>query len=194
MLFAPVIHLTCLRYDISTPERIAAFIAQIAHESARFGRLVENLNYSASGLALTWPSRFRTPGGKPNALALRLHRNPEAIANNVYANRLGNGSENSGDGWKYRGRGLIQITGRSNHRECGAGLAGLSVDLEVKPELLEYPIYAALSAGWYWHTRGLNAHADGGDIERISRIINGGTNGLQDRIELTARAMQVLTE
>ncbi|AUN95395.1 glycoside hydrolase family 19 protein [Pseudazoarcus pumilus] len=187
--FVEPLRIACRRYDIDTPARIAAFVAQLAHESARFDRLTENLNYSAHGMAATWPGRFRGPDGEPNAFARDLHRQPERIANVVYADRLGNGPPESGDGWRYRGRGLIQITGRSNYRACGAALG---VDLETYPELLEYPLYAALSAGWYWHMRGLNAHADRVDVERITRLINGGTHGLADRVALTEKALTAM--
>ncbi len=187
--FIEPLRIACRRYDINTPARIAAFLAQLAHESARFDRLSENLNYSAQGLAATWPSRFRDAAGQPSALARELHRRPEAIANVVYADRLGNGPAESGDGWHYRGRGLIQITGRSNYRACGDALG---IDLERYPELLEYPLYAALSAGWYWDARRLNQHADAHDVERITRLINGGTHGLRDRLALTEKAMTAL--
>lgn len=187
--FVEPIRLTLERYEINTPKRIAGFLAQVAHESARFSRLVENLNYSADGLAKTWPNRFRGPDGKPNALALSLHRKPELIANHVYASRMGNGAPATGDGWKYRGRGLIQVTGKENYAACGKALG---IDLLAAPESLESPLYAALSAGWYWHHRGLNAPADAGDMQRVTRIINGGTHGLQDRLAIYAEAQKVL--
>src|SRR5690606_6779021 len=117
------------------------------------------LNYSAQGLAAIWPARFRGADGKPNARALALARKPEAIANAVYGGRLGNGPEASGDGWRYRGRGVIQTTGRANYRETGRALG---VDLEGIPQLLEQPRYAALSAAWFWAEHGLNELADAG--------------------------------
>lgn len=176
-------------FEINTPVRIAAFLAQVGHESGHLRRLVENLNYSAEGLAATWPSRFRGPDGKPNARARQLHRQPEAIANAVYSNRMGNGDEASGDGWRYRGRGLIQLTGRSNYRACAAGI-GLPV--EDFPEFLENPEGAALSAAWFWSEHGLNRLADLGQFERITRKINGGTHGLSDRLALYNAARAVL--
>lgn len=188
--FEQPINRACERYEIDTPERLAAFLAQTAHESARFARLVENLNYSATALALTWPRRYRAADGSLNALALQLHRDPPAIANHTYASRLGNGPAESGDGWKYRGRGLIQITGRANYRACGQALG---VDLEADPDMLVLPLYAALSAGWYWHRHGLNRLADEGKIELIGRLINGGTHGMAERIALTDRALATLS-
>lgn len=187
--YATPLSITCERYHLDTPARLAAFLAQIGHESARLARVTENLNYSATGLALTWPNRYRGGDGQPNATAQRLHRNPEAIANHVYADRLGNGPEHTGDGWRYRGRGLIQITGRENY---AAVSRGLGINAITHPEILESPLYAALSAGWYWHTRNLNALADAADHVAITRRINGGTHGLDDRLALARRALQAL--
>lgn len=188
-LYATPLQIAAERYDISTPRRVACFVGQLAHESACFSRVVENLNYSADGLARTWPSRYAGSDGKPNATALRLHRKPEDIANLTYAGRLGNGSAGSGDGWRYRGRGLIQITGKQNYARCGEALG---LDLIRKPESLEQPMYAALSAGWYWHQTNLNELADALATAKITRLINGGTHGLQDRIELTNTALVAL--
>ncbi len=172
------------RFDIGTPKRIAAFLAQVGHESSRFGALSENLNYSAQGLLATF-KRYFTP-----AQANQYQNKPEAIANRVYASRFGNGNEASGDGWKYRGRGLIQITFRDNYRACGTALG---LDLDATPDLLTHPDNAALSAGWYWHAHGCNALADAGDIERITRAINGGLNGLAQRKAFYDQALAVLT-
>ena len=172
------------RFKLDTKVRAAAFLAQVGHESARLTRLVENLNYSAEGLVATWPKRFDTK------LAAQVARKPEQIASIAYADRLGNGSQASGDGWKYRGRGLIQITGKSNYRDCGAVLG---LDLLSNPSLLEIPTNAAMSAGWFWSMNGLNALTDAGEIETLTRRINGGLNGLADRKDLLARAMRVLT-
>ena len=126
--------------EIDTPARRAAFLAQVGHESSQLTRLVENLNYSAQGLAATWPGRYLGPDGQPNALALRLARNPQAIADNTYATRNGNGDEASGDGWRFRGRGLLQITGRANYRLVGEALGE---PLEAEPWRLEQPVPAA---------------------------------------------------
>lgn len=177
---------TAERYEINTPVRIACWLGQLAHESNRFRRVIENLNYSAAGLAHTWPARYAGADGQPNATALRIARKPEEIANLTYAGRLGNGSAGTGDGWRYRGRGLIQITGRSNYEKCGEALG---IDLLTRENLLEQPLYAALSAGWYWQQRSLNGLADKLDIARITRRINGGSIGLDDRIELTHAAL-----
>ncbi|MCU9137698.1 glycoside hydrolase family 19 protein [Pseudomonas aeruginosa] len=176
--------------EIDTPARRAAFLAQIGHESAQLTRLVENLNYSARGLAATWPSRYLGADGQPNALAQRLARNPRAIANNAYASRNGNGDEASGDGWCYRGRGLLQITGRANYRAAGAGLGQ---PLEQEPELLEQPEWAAISAAWWWASHGLNDLADRGEFAAITRRVNGGTNGQAERLALWERAKRVLS-
>ncbi|MFU2621702.1 glycoside hydrolase family 19 protein, partial [Pseudomonas aeruginosa] len=178
------------RFGITAPVRVAAFLAQVGHESSQLTRLVENLNYSARGLAATWPSRYRGADGKPNALALNLARHPQAIANNTYASRNGNGDDASGDGWRYRGRGLLQITGRLNYRAAGAGLG---LPLEAEPELLEQPEFAALSAAWWWASHGLNELADRGEFAAITRRINGGTNGLEERLALWERAKAVLS-
>lgn len=178
------------RFDISTPARMAAFIAQIAHESARFTRLVENLNYSAEGLARTWPGRYRDEHrGGPNDLAMRLHRRPEMIANNAYANRMGNGDEASGDGWRFRGRGLIQLTGRENYEKCGAALG---LPLTIRPQLLEEKDAAALAAAWFWKVNGCNELADVAAFTSITRKINGGTHGIDDRVKLWNRAQIML--
>ena len=181
--FAQPISAAADRFEINTPDRLAAFIAQIAHESARFTRLEENLNYSAQGLLKTWPTRF-TP-----SIAESYARHPERIANYVYANRLGNGDEASGDGWRYRGRGLIQLTGRANYRECGLALG---MPFEAEPEIVAQPHYAAMTAGWFWKSRGLNEHADRRDFLRITRIINGGIHGLADREKIWRKALEVL--
>jgi predicted chitinase len=178
VLWAQALNPALEQFAINTPERIAAFLAQIAHESSQTTMLVEKLNYSQEGLMKTWPKRFPTPD-----IAATYARNPEKIANNVYANRIGNGDEASGDGWKYRGRGLKQLTGRANYREAGAALG---LPLEEQPELLEQPQFAALSAAWFWQSKGLNELADGAaadpkKFEEITFKINGGYIGLAER-------------
>lgn len=179
------------RYQIDTsPRRIAAWLATIAHESARLTSVVENLNYSAHGLAQTWPSRYADMTGAPNATAIRIARRQEDIANLTYAGRMGNGSAGSGDGWRYRGRGLIQITGRSNYAASGIAL-GLP-DLLERPELLEQPHYAALSAAEWWHRHGCNQLADTGDLAAVTRKVNGGLTGLDDRLKLYSAALAYL--
>lgn len=188
----------CAEFSISTPQRIAGFLSQCAHESGGFERLQENLNYSADGMAGIWPKRFAVlgPDGKPvkkdgknqpNKFALALHRKPEMIANVVYSNRMGNGPTESGEGWLYRGRGLKQLTGKDNHRACSAGLG---VDLVSNPDLLLEPVYAARSAAWFWSTNKCNVFADAEDIEGLTRKINGGLIGIDDRKKRYASAMQ----
>lgn len=172
-LFVEPLSNTCAEFDISTPERMAAFIAQCGHESGNLKYVKENLNYSAQGLLKTFPKYF--DGGNVG----RYDRNPEAIANRVYANRMGNGPEESGDGWRFRGRGLIQLTGRVNYEKCGAGL---NIDLMADPTYLETPEGAARSAGWFWYVNRLNTLADAGDIKTMTKKINGGYIGLDDRI------------
>lgn len=170
------------KYSINTPERQACFLAQVMHESGGFKFLSENLNYSANALMRTWSSRF------PDIdTAEKYANNPEKIANKVYAGRMGNIEE--GDGWKYRGRGLIQLTGRENYANFGLN-AG--VDVLSNPDLLATPEYATLSAGWYWNKRNLNELADKMDIEGITKKINGGTLGLEDRKARTQKVLAIL--
>ncbi|MBB4820920.1 putative chitinase [Pseudomonas alcaligenes] len=192
-VFVSAINRAAARFNITSPVRLAAFLAQVGHESGELTRLVENLNYSAQALANTWPARFaEDPQARvktPNGLALRLQRQPEAIANAVYGGRMGNGPAASGDGWCFRGRGLIQLTGRANYSAAGADLG---VDLVAHPELLEQPEHAAMAAAWFWGSCGLNELADRGDFERITRRINGGLNGLEDRKRIWRRAREVL--
>jgi putative chitinase len=163
---------TAEQFDINTPERIAGFLSQIAHESAGFTATSENLNYSAEALCRVWPSRFNAENCQEYA------RNPEKIANKAYSSRMGNGPEESGDGWKYRGKGLIQLTGKDNYQRFSDATG---VDAVENPELLAEPEMAALSAGWFWSTNGLNALADAKDVVGMTKRINGGTHGLDDR-------------
>jgi len=165
----------CGRHDITTPVRIAAFVAQCGHESAGFALLEESLYYrSAERIQAMWPRRVASL-----ADAARLVARPEALANRVYADRLGNGPEASGDGWRYRGRGLIQITGRANYAEL-AKVLGQPYDL--RPDLVAQPIHAALTAAWFWQRHGCNELADASHIDAITRTINGpAMAGAQDR-------------
>ena len=180
-VFVPVLDTAMNRFQIIGTIRIAAFVAQVGHESGQLTRLVENLNYSADALRKTWPSRFNSE------LANSVARKPEQIANIAYGNRMGNTAP--GDGWKYRGRGLIQITGKDNYRACGEALG---MDLIVLPQLLEKPQHACMSAAWFWATNGLNTLAAAGKFDAITRRINGGQNGAADRQALYARALKVL--
>jgi putative chitinase len=174
-------------YEINTPQRIAAFIAQCAHESGGFTALKENLNYKPATLRKIFPKYF------PNdAIANEYCSRPnkqEAIANRVYASRMGNGDEPTGDGWRYRGRGLIQLTGKTNYTWFAASL-------EISPEeAAEYTQTfegAAQSACWFWETNKLNQFADSGDIVTMTKRINGGTIGLDDRIKHYEHALHVL--
>ena len=170
------------KYDINTLKRQAAFIGQCAHESANFKVLQENLNYSAEGLMKTWPSRFPT-----KEVADQYARQPAKIAGKVYNGRLGNTSEEEAS--KYLGRGLIQLTGKENYERCGLAIG---VDLLSNPDLLLDPRYAAMSAGWFWNKKGLNELADQQEHGQITKRINGGTIGLDDRIAKTTKAAQAL--
>ena len=180
-VFVPVLNTAMSRYQIVGAKRTAAFIAQVGHESGQLTRLVENLNYSADALRKTWPSRFDVE------LATTAARKPEQIANIAYSNRMGNTAP--GDGWKYRGRGLIQITGKNNYRACGEALG---LDLIAQPVLLEKPQHACMSAAWFWAINGLNTLADADKFDAITQRINGGQNGSADRQALYGRALKVL--
>jgi putative chitinase len=174
---------TFAKYDISTPVRQACFIGQCAHESGNFKTLQENLNYSAEGLMKTWPSRFPT-----KEMADQYARNPAKIAGKVYNGRLGNTSEEEAS--KFLGRGLIQLTGKENYANCGTALG---IDFVGNPNFLIEPKYAALSAGWFWRKRDLNSLADSSDIETMTKRINGGLIGLEDRKAKIAKALLVLS-
>jgi len=171
------------RFEINTPLRQAAFVGQCQHESNNFKTLEENLHYSAEGLMRTWPSRFNEDNVEQYA------GNPEKIANKVYAGRMGNGDEESGEGWLYHGRGLIQLTGKDNYTLCGDALM---LDLLRDPSILITPKGAALSAGWYWRKHGLNECAEAKQYELMTKRINGGNLGLEDRIAKIDTAVQVL--
>lgn len=168
-----------------SPQRLAYFLAQLAHESAGMRRLEESLSYSARRLIQVWPSRFPT-----EAAAAPYARNPEKLANNVYANRLGNGDEASGDGWRYRGRGLIQITGKANYADMGARIG---VDLVSQPDRASDPLTALTVAVAYWQARDLNRFADRGDFTGLTRAINGGTIGLADRRRWLSRVESAIS-
>lgn len=172
------------RWGIDTPARQALFLAQIGHESGGLTRLTEVLNYSAERLMQVWPRRFRSL-----QFAVFYAHNPEKLANYVYASRLGNGIEATGDGYRYRGRGLIQITGRANYAaaEKATGLLLLS-----NPDLAATPHGAIATAGWFWQQNGLNRFADAEDCDGCSRRVNGGTAGLAERRGLWLRARSVL--
>lgn len=174
-------------YEINTPQRIAAFIAQCAHESGGFMTLKENLNYKPQTLRKIFPKYF--PTDEIAQKYASLPNKQEAIANKVYANRMGNGPEESGDGYRYCGRGLIQLTGKQNYSWFAASL-GISV--EEASEYLQTFEGAAQSACWFWETNSLNELADAGDIVTMTKRINGGTIGLDDRITHYQHALHVL--
>jgi putative chitinase len=171
-------------YDINTPARVAAFIAQCAHESGSFVFIKENLNYRAASLMKTFGKYFPTMD-----LALQYEKKPEKIANRVYSNRMGNGDESSGDGYRFCGRGLIQLTGRDNYTFF-AGSLGIPV--EDASEYLATFEGAVQSACWFWETNNLNRFADAGDIKGLTRAINGGYIGLEDRISHYEHALHVM--
>lgn len=177
---------TCERFEINNPLRIAGFLSQVAHESGGFKFVSENLNYRAESLMRVWPSRFPTLD-IANAYAMK----PEKIANHVYCDRMGNGNEASGDGWKYRGRGLIQLTGLDNYAAFSMACDNQAL---TNPDLVAEPDLAAESAGWFWDTRNLNKLADESDIIGMTRRVNGGINGLDDRQMRYSRLIAVLGE
>jgi putative chitinase len=175
---------TFQRFDISTPVRQASFIGQCGHECANFKVLEENLNYRAETLMKLWKSRFPTI-----EVANEYARNPKKIANKVYASRMGNRDEASGDGYRFRGRGCIQLTGHANYFHAGQSCG---VDFVMEPELVATPKYAAMTAGWFWNTHKLNQFADRQDFTLMTKKINGGTIGLDDRIKHINHALDIL--
>ena len=169
------------KYGINTPLRIAHFIAQVAHESGSFKYSSENLNYSAKALRGVFGKYFPT-----DDLANEYARQKEKIANRVYGGRMGNGDEGSGDGWRFRGRGLIQLTGKENYQNCARAI-GINID-EDPDQLASDPKAAVFAAGWFWDSRKLNRYADNDDVLTVTKRINGGTHGLDDRKAYLARA------
>ena len=173
-------------YEINTPRRIAAFIAQCAHESGNFVFIKENLNYKAASLRKVFPKYFPT-----DVQAAEYANKPERIANRVYANRMGNGNEASGDGYRYCGRGLIQLTGKDNYTFFAGSLSISEADAS---EYLATFEGAAQSACWFWEQNNLNRLADAGDIKGLTRAINGGYIGLEDRCNHYEHALHVMGE
>ena len=182
--WTPALNDTFAKFNIATPRQQAAFIGQCSHECNNFKTLEENLNYKAETLTKLWPSRFPTL-----EIANAYAHQPQKIANKVYASRMGNRDEASGDGFKFRGRGCIQLTGHDSYWHFGQAI---NADLVASPDLVSQPKYAALSAGWFWSTHNLNALADAMNYEAVTRKINGGIFGLAERIALTQKAYQVL--
>lgn len=183
-LFVDPINETAAKYAITTELRLAAFLAQTGHESANYTTTKENLNYSAAALQVTFKKYFPTA-----ALAAQYARKPEAIANRVYANRMGNGPESSGDGWKFRGRGLIQLTGKDN---ISAFARSENVTVDQALIMLDTPLGATMGAGFFWNRAGLNTLADAQKFDSITQLINGGQNGAEDRRQLYRRALAAL--
>jgi len=176
-------------FGINTPLRQAHFLAQVGHESAGFTKVEEGLNYSENALVAMFGKRINLAQAKAYGRNSEHPANQRMIANIIYANRNGNGDVSSGDGYRYRGRGLIQITGKANY----AALSGqLSADVLANPDLLADNLLAAMSAAAWWKNHGLNELADQDDVTRITRVINGGTNGLDDRKSRLLKAKGIL--
>jgi putative chitinase len=173
------------RFAIVSAWQKAAFIGQCGHECANFKVLEENLNYRAETLMKLWAKRFPT-----REIADQYARNPKKIANKVYASRMGNRDEASGDGYRFRGRGCIQLTGHANYFHAGTALG---VDFVKDPDLVATPKYAALTAGWFWSTHKCNELAERNDWRALTKAINGGYIGLDDRIKHTNEAYAVIS-
>lgn len=184
-VFAAPLTAAMERFRIIGPVRQASFLAQIAHESGQLSRMTENLIYSAPRMMVVWPKRFPTLASTEG-----YAQNAPALANKVYGGRMGNGPEETGDGWRYRGRGLIQLTGKENYRKCGAAVG---YDLVAHPEFMGSPMLAALSAAWFWNANGINELADKGDQAAVTMRINGGVHGLAERLAMFEVARKVLT-
>ena len=176
---------TFQRFDINTPRQQAAFIGQCGHECGNFRILEENLNYRAATLMKLWPKRFPT-----QEIANEYEKQPKKIANKVYSSRMGNRDEASGDGWRFRGRGAIQLTGSDGYFHAGKALG---VDFWANPDLVATPKYAALTAGWFWWTHKCNELAESANWVALTKKINGGTIGLDDRIKHINHALEVLS-
>jgi putative chitinase len=180
--FAPHLDAAFLRFKIAAPQQKAGFLAQAMHESQDFTRLVENLYYTTpERVREVWPTRFPTLAD--SALVIR---NPELLANTVYSNRMGNGDLSSGEGWKYRGRGIFQLTGRANYMAAGEALGR---PYKYQPELVSNPPDAVLTAGWFWETAGCN---DLTDFAKITKRINGGLHGLAERRGIYLRILELM--
>lgn len=176
-------------HGIDTAERVAAFVSQCGVETGGWRWFEENMNYSADRMTVVWPRIF-TP-----ELAKKCHRNPELVANHAYANRMGNGNPASGDGWKFRGRGPIHLTGRNNYTQFATEMFANPDEILDNPDLVaQEKEISILSAVWFWRINNLNALADKQDIQRLSRRVNGGTNGLHERLELFEKVYAVLSQ
>lgn len=173
-------------FEINSVNRIAGFLAQTGHESGQFSRIEENLNYSADRLKVVFPKYFPTDG-----LAHAYEYNKKAIANRVYGNRMGNGPESSGDGWKYRGRGLIQLTGKDNYTACSRDMA---FDIVEDPDLVLVPEIAVLASIWFWNHRKINQACDDDNIERMTKLVQGGRLGLEERKNYYEKFKEILAD
>jgi putative chitinase len=183
--WADALNETFQRFNIQYPVQQAAFIGQCGHECGNFKILEENLNYRAATLVKLWPKRFPTL-----EVANEYAGNAKKIANKVYGGRMGNRDEASGDGYRFRGRGCIQLTGHTNYHHAGEAL---DMDFVMAPDLVATPKYAALTAGWFWSTHDCNRLSAGRDWNNLTKKINGGTIGLQERIHHTDMALSVLS-
>lgn len=175
---------TFTKFAIATPRQQAGFIGQCSHECGNFRILEENLNYRAETLMKLWPKRFPTL-----EFAKQYEKNPKKIANMVYSNRMGNRDEASGDGYRFRGRGCIQLTGHAGYYHAGKDLG---VDFVKEPDLVATPKYAAMTAGWFWSTHNCNTFAENGEWTGLTKKINGGVIGLADRIKHIQHALEIL--
>jgi putative chitinase len=183
--WADALNATFNRFNILTVQQQASFIGQCSHECGNFKVLQENLNYKAEALMRLWKARFPTL-----EIANQYARNPKKIANKVYGGRMGNRDENSGDGYRFRGRGCIQLTGHANYFHAGQAC---DMDFVMEPDLVATPMYAAMTAGWFWNTHKLNQYADSSNFVAMTKKINGGTIGLDDRIKHINQALDVLS-
>ena len=177
------------RFGILTPLQQASWIGQCGHECGNFKIMEENLNYRAATLLKLFPRTPKRAWGFTPEEAAAYEKQPKRIANRIYSNRMGNRDEASGDGWRFRGSGFLQLTGHSNFYHAGKALG---VDFVMEPELVRTPKYAAQTAGWFWQTHKINQHADGRDFVTMTKRINGGTIGLDDRIKHINQALAVL--
>jgi putative chitinase len=177
------------RFGIVTPAQQASWIGQCGHECGNFRIMEENLNYRAATLLKLFPKTPKRQWGFTPEEAAAYEKQPQRIANRIYGNRMGNRDEASGDGFRFRGSGFLQLTGMSNFHHAGQALG---VDFIMQPELVRTPKYAAQTAGWFWQTHRLNQYADSGDILTMTKRINGGTIGLEDRKKHITHALHVL--
>lgn len=181
---------TFQRFGILTPAQQASWIGQCGHECGNFRIMEENLNYKAATLLKLFPKTPKRQWGFTPEEAAAYEKQPQKIANRIYSNRMGNRDEASGDGFRFRGSGFLQLTGHSNFYHAGQALG---VDFVMQPELVRTPMYAAQTAGWFWQTHKLNQYADNGDFVTMTKRINGGTIGLEDRIKHINHALHVLS-